>query len=614
MRPSNLFALVRKLGPRRSIWRAGHEVWGKLRGEVRVAPLRGVEALPGHASWLEQLGQACWPAVVAARTGGVGVREDHEEDLIAKADAAASGQMCLFDHMVVSGPWPPQWHWHPLERVRWPLWPAGRVLGWGGDIKGIWEMDRQAHVALWLRAAAAGGDRVRYGQALREHMESFLAQNPPGLGAHWASGQEHALRWMMWAGGVAGLWQECSAAEMVPFWRATWIHGHMIAKGIGFARFASPNNHLVCEVAVLWVIGHSVQDFWPLEAARWKRLARGIWEREGRQLFYEDGGFCQGSMNYQRFALEMLVWWRVHLGEKDPIREEIRQICQRSLKVYLMAMTSGGEVPNLGANDGAMLWRWTRCAHEDYRPLVQTLGVLAGGKKPLPPGPWDEALAWWFGRDEFPTGSPPPLPPVFLAPASGMVWWRHGEDRVSLRTGPLSGTASQEDVGQVSVWLGGEAVVVDAGSLSYRGAEHRWHAGPKAHNGPTVGGRGATRRLTRFHVAMDAQVRVFVKHEKAEMCWQRGGTQVTRGVGQVRGGKWRVCDEVWARTQEEVVWGWTLGGRGWRAMGGGVWVDEGARGGGSDLSACRGAGYRAGSVGGDTLPAAAACHAGGVPV
>ena len=579
MTPSDFFALAKRLGIRRLCWRMGHELKKPFGGEVRLADFPVTPNLPDHASWLGQLGPSCWPSVVAHRMEEVILRNDTSEALILSADAASQGRGCLFDHMATSGGWPPRWERHPLTGVSWPLWPAGRLLGWmeqGGDIKGMWEMDRQAHVALWLRAARAGGDRVRYGQALREHMESFLAQNPPGLGAHWASGQEHALRWMMWAGGVAGLWQGASALEMLPFWRATWIHGHMLVRGIEFARYASPNNHLVCEVAVLWVMGRSVQAFWPLEAAKWMGLAKKVWGEEAAALFYDDGGFCQGSMNYQRFALEMLLWWQAHLDDGDPIREDIREICGRSLRFFLMAMTKGGRVPNLGANDGAMLWRWTRCEHEDYRPLVQALGVAATGKKPLAAGPWDEGLGWWFGgKEEFRVEPVEGLPRVKVARQSGVVWWRCGEDRVSLRTGPVRGTASQEDVGHVGVGLGGEPVVVDPGSFSYRGHAHKWHAGPAAHNGPTVGGRGATTRLTQFHVAMDAKVSVVRRGEGVEMGWERRGVRVKRHVACVEEGMWRVSDEVMAGGGEDVVWGWVVWGVGWRVKSDGeVWMDR----------------------------------------
>ena len=63
---------------------------------------------------------------------------------------------------------------------------------------------------------------------------------------------------------------------------------------------------------------------------------------------------------------------------------------------FLLGVIDGstGRVPNLGANDGALILPLTNCEYLDYRPVLQAILVLSEGKREFLPGPRDEVLFW----------------------------------------------------------------------------------------------------------------------------------------------------------------------------------------------------------------------------
>ena len=53
-------------------------------------------------------------------------------------------------------------------------------------------------------------------------------------------------------------------------------------------------------------------------------------------------------------------------------------------------------MPNLGANDGALILPVSQCGYADYRPTIQAVGAITDHCHWLPRGKWDD-LALWLG-------------------------------------------------------------------------------------------------------------------------------------------------------------------------------------------------------------------------
>src|SRR5260370_29669935 len=55
---------------------------------------------------------------------------------------------------------------------------------------------------------------------------------------------------------------------------------------------------------------------------------------------------------------------------------------------------TGGDGPNLGANDGAHPYCMDASAYRDFRPCLQLASLLFIGSAALKSGPWDESAGW----------------------------------------------------------------------------------------------------------------------------------------------------------------------------------------------------------------------------
>jgi hypothetical protein len=158
---------------------------------------------------------------------------------------------------------------------------------------------------------------------------------------------------------------------------------------------------------------------------------------------------------------------------------------------------SNGRLPNLGSNDGGLLFRLTDRPIGDFRPVLAHAAAAVGMQSPLPAGTWDEE-ALWFGLQpsasmHFSAPQPPTGPSayhVFQGPAS----------RAMLRAGALSHRLSHADQLNLDIWIGGHNVAVDLGTYRYT-ALPPWQnalAADAVHNVPLPSGRSQARRRGRF--------------------------------------------------------------------------------------------------------------------
>jgi hypothetical protein len=149
-----------------------------------------------------------------------------------------------------------------------------------------------------------------------------------------------------------------------------------------------------------------------------------------------------------------------------------------------------GCVPNLGANDGALILPFSTCGFADYRPVAQSAGQAFLGHS-LPAGHWDE-MALWFGlpRPERPA-EPLPYPGDHIyAPRS----WGY------LRAVNYKSRPSHADQLHFDLWWRGLNVARDAGTYLYNAAAP-WDnrlAGTLVHNTVSVDGLEQMTRAGRF--------------------------------------------------------------------------------------------------------------------
>jgi len=122
--------------------------------------------------------------------------------ILVAADRILSGRHDVFALENVDLGSPPRWNRDPKTGIEAPL-DFGKQLDYRdparvGDCKYLWEPNRHLHLVTLAQAYALTAQRP-YAEALREHLDSWIAACPFRMGVNWSSSLEAALRLINWS-------------------------------------------------------------------------------------------------------------------------------------------------------------------------------------------------------------------------------------------------------------------------------------------------------------------------------------------------------------------------------------------------------------------------------
>ncbi|MCX8107548.1 MAG: heparinase II/III family protein, partial [Verrucomicrobiae bacterium] len=424
-------------------------------------------------------------------------------DPVREAERIEEGKFCLFSRSWVDCGCPPDWHVNPLTGQRVPAdvhW--SRIDHFAhGDIKCVWELSRFSFVYTLVRAYWRDGNET-WAEIFWRLIEHWRESNPPNRGPQWMCGQETAIRAMAWCFGLYGFLSSpaTTAKRVITLAQMLAVSAERIESNMGYA-LGQRNNHGVSEALGLWLIGALFPEF--RRSAIWERTGRYWLERLGRELVYDDGGFCQHSANYHRMMLHEYVW-ALRLGDLvgHPFSNELkdRVWCAVRFLRQLQDNDSGG-VPCYGANDGALVLPLENCDYRDYRPVVHAGWFQVTGRRLFKSGPWDETLIWLFGPEALEAPLDEQNQADFSAEVAGMYVLRAKESFAVVRCPrKFLHRPSHADLLHVDLWWNGVNVAVDTGTYSYNAAPP-WDgalAETRFHNTVTVNEKDQMRRVGRF--------------------------------------------------------------------------------------------------------------------
>lgn len=485
---------IARLGPKRALWRLGWTLTTPLRGQW--SPPRPPDLERGALDW-----RASLPWLERA----TGMRRAQELRVWAKQQLAPAAKRQLTKQAQDAAharPWcfgqpgyTLDWRLDPITKRRWPAdVPGHRALAqaWpGADVKLVWEPARFGHLQPMWRAATLGllpeAAAITCGQ-----LDDFMSENPAGLGVHWSSAQEVAIRAMnvLWATALlARQLDELDEDIFHAHHDALYLHAAFIYDHLDYARYAVPNNHLIVEASALLLLCRAFSG-WP---KAWASKAQAALHEGIDEQFDARGGYIQRSHNYQRLATEALMWLWVALEPAEALTVKIERACARSFDASVAALgLSHGRLPRWGAIDGAHLMQWSGCPFEDQRPWLQALGWVGHRRLRFEAGPWDESLMWLAGASAFHR----PRVALTLEPGISAVGAQHilrvSADELAIMTTNAHGPFGQDDLGHVEIIHKGQPVAIDAGSYRYNGEPeaHAWAHGALAHNVLTHSGLG----------------------------------------------------------------------------------------------------------------------------
>lgn len=498
--------LLRTYGLRGLSRRVRYEV--KLRSGWMRRGSPGLEATQPTGATPSRLGEANLVAVRAAYQR-LPDADAVSGQVVADAERILSGELRFFGGRWRGVGWPPAWRRHPTTGYAYPAdahWTtvSDHDLA-AGDIKDVWEGSRFGWAFTFVRAFAVTNDD-RYPEAFWNALSDWVVHNPVNRGPNWRCGQESSIRAVsvLFALRAFGAHPSATPQRLATAHRLLRATGRRVAATIHYAA-SQRNNHAVSEATCLWVLGLSFPGW--KEAGRWRRVGHRHLLAAVADQFYADGSYAQHSFTYQRLAMQTLCWalavarWT---GAERP--SELHAAVRSSVRLlHAVSDERSGYLPNLGANDGAMLLPLSTRDYRDFRPALQAASMLLGDGRLYGPGPWDEESIW-FTDGKLPAASAGGTrsthrPTRLVAPEGGVLVSRGPDSMALVRVSPSwQHRPSQADDLHVDVWLRAQEVAGDPGTYRYT-SPPPWDNGlgaSRVHNTVTIDDGNRMRRLGRF--------------------------------------------------------------------------------------------------------------------
>lgn len=447
--------------------------------------------------------------------------------------AAQDSGIRLYGALHVESPIPPDWHRHPLSGYLFDggvHWAKLSDAGDTGDIKDLWELARFGWLYPRLRRWATSGDEAA-AEEIWLVIDDWASRNPSYLGPHWMCGQETALR------AITAMFLADALASSPTSTRArrtlvAELVAHSIGRvepTIGYA-LSQRNNHAISEAGFLWTATLLAKGL-PDAAVRRRRAASALAEAVADQ-FAADGSYAQHSPTYQRLALHVLLWCLFvarRVGEDPP--PGVLDAVRRSVPFLrsLVAPASDGRVPNLGGNDGALLFDLAPADITDLRPVIAHAAAATGQPSGYGLGPWDEEPAWF--------GLSPVEGAVVAGPAAETTHaLTLGATHAVVRAGPLRHRPAHADQLHTDIWIDGQPVALDVGSYRYTAAPPWGNAlaGDDVHNVPRRVAAPQAERAGRFFWRRWAEATVLLSIRHADLAALVAGLRLPDGTELLR--------------------------------------------------------------------------------
>jgi len=434
---------------------------------------------------------------------------DLEAFIIKEANELLNGNISLFSDRKYNVGSPPDWFLNPVKQKRYPDTDShwSRLPDFSdetGDIKIIWEASRFDWALVFARAYRLTRDE-RYFSALNKWASDWTEKNPLNRGPNWKCGQEAAIRMMNLMPAAFVLGQDRSpAGSLIRFVRE---HCERIEPTIRYAIFQD-NNHGTSEAAALfigggWLMRHVANDSKLLKKAeQWERKGRFWLENRVARLIESDGSFSQYSVNYHRLVvdtLSLVKFWQGYLDLEDFSNQFYQKARAAVWWLFKMVDPLTGDTPNLGANDGALLFSLTSCDYRDFRPSVQLGAVLFFHGRAYEKGQWDESL-YYLGLQGASNFAGELTKESQALDRGGYVIFQAKNSWGVARMPNYRFRPGHADALHFDLWYKGRNVLRDGGSYSYNCAEpwQSYFPGTQSHNTIEFDDRDQMPRISRF--------------------------------------------------------------------------------------------------------------------
>lgn len=329
----------------------------------------------------------------------------------------------------------------------------------GKDIKLDWEAARFSWVFPLIQASILEYNPA-YFNCFKKLFHSYSQNNPQGMGIHWTSAQEVALRMIALICAYAGFSQE-------PEWEASfelelrtsiWQHAQRIPPTLLYAR-AQNNNHLLSEALGLYYAGNFFAD--TKSGQKWLRIGWQIFNQTLRSQIEPDGTYIQQSMNYHRLMLTEALWFNklASLTGKSLPQVTMEKLQAATHWLDQFVQSENGKTPNLGHNDGSLIFPLSTAPYGDYRSILNACQLCF---LPQPDLPKLDYACWLSLPETIQNKKAGSLQPIASLPIL-----RNGSMQAYLRAETFKDRPAHADQNHLDLWFHGENIAMDAGTYRY---------------------------------------------------------------------------------------------------------------------------------------------------
>ncbi len=406
-------------------------------------------------------------------------------NVIEKSERVIEGKFDLLGYLSLDFGTAIDWHFEPVSGKHIPLrhWKQYDELDAteSGDKKIIWEINRHQHF-FTLGAAYMVTGEERYAATFARHLESWMAQNPPGYGINWVSSLEVAFRSISWIWAFH-LFRESNSLTPELLHRALkflYLHGRHLEKYL--STYYSPNTHLTGEALGLYYLGTQLPIF--ERAEKWRSIGEDILIAElGRQVC-DDGVYFEQSTWYQRYTTDFythfLILQAVGGFQRDAeTQQRIETRVQSMFDFQLHVTRPDGTTPIIGDDDGGRNLPLSSAENNDFRGGLSTAAALfERGDYKFGAGGFSEETLWLLGEDGLNAfdgvhASRPRRTSRAFGHGGYFVMrdgWAPTDNYLLVdcgEVGALSGGHGHADALAIETAIGGKTLLVDSGTYTY---------------------------------------------------------------------------------------------------------------------------------------------------
>jgi hypothetical protein len=213
-----------------------------------------------------------------------------------------------------------------------------------GDIKRVWDLNKQHHLVDLARAYRQTGD-PKYREILTDHFLDWVERFPYMRGIGWSAPLIVAQRAINWI--ICYNFDAFPERHHSTLATALYDHGKYLTENLEINYAGNNSNHLIGDLAALYLVGRTLQKH------NWTNRSLDMLMTEVKRQIYPDGVDYEQSSGYHRYVVEflMLVWYANR--QQPPLLTDT--ILRMSSFLNDIARDDGS-LPFLSDWDGAKVW------------------------------------------------------------------------------------------------------------------------------------------------------------------------------------------------------------------------------------------------------------------